>query len=404
MSSITLKAQEPVYGGYVLHRSDKEGITFIKGALPGELVEVSIDEKKRDYSVGTVVEVVEPSPHRIEPPCGYFGLCGGCHLQFAAYPRQVEMKNNVVLDCLRRLGGIETLLEPPLYAEPFGYRRRGQFKVAKDGAIGFYKESTHEVVAVDSCPLMSGPINSALKSLRGLNMEGVREVHLTDGEGVMALIKGIPFDEGLADAAMEAGLSGVAFDDGTYRGEGPGYTLLDLDGLKYSVSPWSFLQSNWELNRKMVAQLVEEIGEMADHRLLDLYAGAGNFSLPLAIDARETVAVEANESAIADGNRNAASNRITGYKYVTGTAETAKLKGGFDVLIVDPPRAGLSKDALQRVVDISAPRLAYISCNPSTLARDLKTLSETYAIDSIRVADMFPQTYHVESMTIMTKK
>ena len=115
-------------------------------------------------------------------------------------------------------------------------------------------------------------------------------------------------------------------------------------------------------------------------------------------------AVEESESSIADGKRNAAANRITGFKYVPGTAETAKLKGEFDVLIVDPPRAGLSKDAIARVIEISAPRMVYISCNPSTLARDLKTLSETYAIDSVRVADMFPQTYHVESMTILTKK
>lgn len=404
MSSVTLKAQEPVYGGYVLHRSEKEGITFIKGALPGELVEVFVEEKKRDYSVGSVVEVVEPSPQRIEPPCQYFGVCGGCHLQFAAYPRQVEMKNNVVIDCLRRLGGIEAHLEPPLYAEPFGYRKRAQFKVSRDGAVGFYKENTHEVVSIDSCPLMSGSINTALESLSGLNLEGVKEIHMTEGEGVMALIKGVSFDEPMADAFMEAGFSGVAFEDGTYRGEGPGYVLLDLNGLKYSVSPWSFLQSNWDLNRKMVSQLVDEIGEVSDHRILDLYAGAGNFSLPLAIEARETVAVEENESAIADGKRNAAANRITGFKYMSGTAETAKIKGGFDILILDPPRAGLSKEALMRVVELSAPRLAYVSCNPSTLARDLKTLTEIYAIDSIRVADMFPQTYHVESMAIMTKK
>ncbi|MFC1549491.1 class I SAM-dependent RNA methyltransferase [Nitrospirota bacterium] len=404
MSSITLKAQEPVYGGFVLHRSETEGITFIKGALPGELVEVSIEEKKRDYSVGSVVEVVEPSTHRIEPPCAYFGTCGGCHLQFAAYPRQVEMKNNVLIDCLRRLGGIDAHLEPPLYGKPYGYRRRGQFKVSKDGHMGFYRENTHDVVQIESCPLMSEPINSALRSLRETDLKGVREIHLTDGDGVMALIKGVPFSEELADSLMDAGLSGVAFDDGTYRGEGPGYALLDLSGLKYSVSPWSFLQSNWELNQKMVAQLVEETGEMADHRLLDLYAGAGNFSLSLAIEARETVAVEENASAIADGKRNVAANRITGYRYLSGTAETAKLKGGFDVLIVDPPRAGLSKESLQRVLDLSVPRLAYVSCNPSTLARDMKTLTEMYAIDSVRIADMFPQTYHVESIVIMTKK
>jgi len=120
MSSKVLKAQEPVYGGYVLHRSEKEGITFIKGALPGEVVDVSIDEKKRDYSVASVLEVVEPSPHRIEPSCRHFGQCGGCHLQFIAYPRQLEMKNHVVIDCLRRLGESK-----PLWSFPFTVNHPG---------------------------------------------------------------------------------------------------------------------------------------------------------------------------------------------------------------------------------------------------------------------------------------
>ena len=154
----------------------------------------------------------------------------------------------------------------------------------------------------------------------------------------------------------------------------------------------------------MVKQLADEIGDVKDKRLLDLYAGAGNFSIPLAIEARETVAVEENPASIADGKRNASANRITGYRFVPGTAEDAKLKGEFDVLIIDPPRSGLSKTALARVMDMAPPRLAYISCNPSTMARDLKALVEKYAVDSIRVADMFPQTYHVECMGILTKK
>lgn len=402
---MTLKAQEPVYGGYVLHRSENEGITFIKGALPGELVEVKVEEKKRDYSVASVLEVVEPSAHRIEPACAYFDECGGCQLQFVSYPRQIEMKNHVLLDCLRRLGGIEAYLEPPLYGEQFGYRRRGQFKVSRQGDLGFFREGTREIVTVDACPIMSPGINSALKDLRDVELAGVREIHLTDdGQGVMALIKGLAFDGTLTDSLMEAGLSGVAFEDGSYRGEGPAYSVFDLNGLTYSVSPWSFLQSNWNLNQRMVEQLVIEIGAMGDHRLLDFYAGGGNFSLQLAIEARQTVGVEENPNSINDGQRNAAQNRITGYKLIKGTAENAKLKGDFDVLILDPPRAGLSREALERVSEMVPPRMAYVSCNPSTMARDLKALTEKYALDSMHMVDMFPHTYHVECLAILTKK
>lgn len=405
MSRITLKAQDPVYGGYVLHRSENEGITFIKGALPGELVEVTVEEKKRDYSVASVLEVIEPSAHRIEPACEYFEVCGGCHLQFAAYPRQIEMKNHVLLDCMKRLGGIDVYLEPPIYGKPFGYRRRGQFKVSKQGAVGFFKEGTREIVVVDSCPIMSAGINSALKAMKEVDLGGMREIHLTDdGQNVIALVKGIPFDAAIADLLMEVGLSGVAFSDGAYRGEGPAYSVFGLNDLQYTVSPWSFLQSNWDLNRKMVEQLVSEIGAVEDHRLLDLYAGAGNFSLQLAIEARQTVGVEENQNSINDGQRNVAQNRITGYKFIKGTAEDAKLKGDFDVLILDPPRAGLSRDALERVSEMVPPRLAYVSCNPSTMARDLKSLTEKYALDSMHMVDMFPHTYHIECLAILTKK
>ena len=404
MTNLQLKAQEPVYGGYVLHRSEEDGITFIKGAIPGELVEVEIDSKKRDYRTATVVEVLEPSPNRIEPACQYFGECGGCHLQFIKYPMQVEMKDNVVLDCLRRLGGLDVNLDPPLYGEPFGYRRRGQFKVSRQGAVGFFSEGTRDVVEIESCPLVTNEINEALKSVRNCNLDGVREIHLTHGESVMALVKGAEFSESLTDELMEAGITGIAFQDGSYRGEGVNYTTFDLNGLKYTASPWSFIQSNWQMNRKMVERLAEEVGQLADMRLLDLYAGAGNFSLPLAIDAKETVAVEENKHAIEDGKRNANINRITGYRYAKGTAEMAKLKGEFDLFILDPPRTGLSKTAIERVSQIQPPRIAYVSCNPSTLGRDMRRLSDFYTVDTVQVADMFPNTYHVECILMMTKK
>ncbi len=177
-----------------------------------------------------------------------------------------------------------------------------------------------------------------------------------------------------------------------------------MEGLSYSVSPWSFFQSNWGMNREITAMMLEALGPVAGLRVLDLYAGAGNFSMPLAAAGATVVAVEENPYSIRDGARNITANNLANYEFVEGSAERAKLRGKFDLLILDPPRAGLTNAVAVRVADIAAPRIVYISCNPSTFSRDLKKLSEGYDIDSIRIADFFPQTYHLESIAFLTRK
>ena len=398
-----LKAGDAIYGGYVLSRA--EGIVFIRGAIPGEVVEVALEEKKRDYSVVSVVDVMEPSESRIEPACQYFGQCGGCHLQFVSYEKQVEMKQYVLLDCLRRIGGIDMELAPSIYGEPYGYRHRAQFKVSKEGTVGFFREGTVEVVEIESCPLLSDDINDALLKLRQVDLEDVREVHITSGNNnTIALLIGSGHPHEIADRFINQGFTGVALEDGTYRGTGAPYVNLDLNGMRFTVSPWAFMQSNWALNQDMVSTLVDEIGPTEGKRVLDLYAGGGNLSLALSADAEATVAVEMSAASIADGKRNKSANRVTGYKFVKGTAEDARVEGKFDILILDPPRAGVSKRVMLRVLELEAPLIAYVSCNPSTLARDLKKLKEYYDIRSVRMIDLFPQTYHLEVMAILEKK
>ena len=241
--------------------------------------------------------------------------------------------------------------------------------------------------------------------MRCIEIEGARELHVTCGDdGAEVLIKGRAFDEALAERLVsEAGFNTVGFDDGSHRG--PGFVKLDMDGLAYSVSPWSFFQSNWTMNREIVRMVSEGLGPVEGRRVLDLYAGAGNFSMPLAAAGAKVVAVEENPNSIRDGMRNITANGLARFQFVEGSAERAKLKGGaFDILILDPPRAGLTNAAVVRVADIAPERIVYISCNPSTFARDLKKLSEGYEIDSIRMADFFPQTYHIESVAFLTKK
>lgn len=395
-----LKAEDAVYGGYVISRD--EGVVFIRGAIPGELVEVTIKEKKRDYAIAEVSNIIEPSEHRIEPPCPYYGECGGCQIQFVSYDMQVQMKDSVMRDCLRRIAKLDIELAPHLIGRDFKYRRRAQFKVSKDGSLGFYQDGTHDVIAISRCLLMTDEINDMIRKLRAMDLAGIKEIHVTHGDSLAVLIKGLLFNEAVAEKFMAAGFTTVGFDDGNYSGQGA--VTLDLNGLAYTVSPWSFLQSNWDLNLKVVQMISAHLEKIETKRVLDLYAGAGNFSLPLAATSSGVVAVEESPHSIKDGQRNIELNKIRKFKFTMGRAETARLKGEFDTVIVDPPRSGLTKGARKRLLEISPERIVYVSCNPSTFARDLKVLKDYYEIESIRMIDMFPHTYHLESLAFLIKK
>jgi 23S rRNA (uracil1939-C5)-methyltransferase len=395
-----LKAETAVYGGYVIARG--EGVVFIKGALPGETVEAEIAEKKKDYSIALVREVLEPSPARVEAHCRYYGLCGGCQLQHVGYGEQVSMKSAVLADSLRRLAGIEIEQLEPLTGPQWAWRRRAQLKV-RDGDIGFYKEGTREVVPIERCPNLTARLNESLLKLRAMkSLAGVKELHLTEGDGVVALIRGREFDETLAEEFIQAGFDGAAFGNDSYRGKG--YVLLDLNGLEYSVSPWSFFQSNWELNLRLVEILKESLSPLEGKKILDIYAGGGNFSIPLASGAERITAVEENAYSVKDGMRNLELNSIKNVKFIKSPVEkflSGKIPAS-DIAIVDPPRPGLGKEALSRLLALAPERLVYISCNPSTLARDLKKLAPKYRLDSVRMVDFFPNTFHVESVSFLS--
>jgi len=403
---LIIKAQSAAYGGYVIARDG--GIIFIRGAIPEELVEISISERKKDYSVGAVTNVIEPSPYRIGPPCPVFGICGGCHLQFIAYERQASMKEEILLDSVTRIGKLEAALAPALTDRNYNYRHRGQFKVSSKGEIGFYKESTREVIPIEECPLMINEINLIIKKLVDPSMsplakgesKGGWKIHVSYGDNAVALIKSKTFSEDMERTLLDAGFSGIAFENGESIGRD--YIKLDLNGLQYTVTPWSFFQAHWNLNKKVVELITNELQPLENTRVLDLYAGAGNFSLPLALHASQVVAVEENRFAIEDGQRNVKLNNIKNCKFVNSSAEKYRAHDKFDIVILDPPRPGLTGDVMKKVLGLSAKKIVYISCNPATLARDLKKLSESYNLDSLRMIDFFPNTYHVEALAFLS--
>jgi len=396
-----LEALIPLYGGYTLCRDD--GVIFLRGALPGEVVEAEVVEKKRDYSVASVKEVIEPSPDRVVPACPAFGICGGCHYQYIAYHRQVSMKEEIVLDCIGRIGRTEVSLAPSLISSPWHYRKRAQFKVSADGRIGFYRRLSHDVVEFEKCLLLSPELNAFLDRIKSAGVpRGVKEIHVHSGDILLAEVKGDMFDAGTAaEGLRNAGASGVSFDNGT--AEGAGRICLDLNGYHYLVSFRSFFQVNWELNRKLVSLVSEFAESIRPGRVTDLYCGAGNFSIPLSPFSGEISAVEEDPGSFRDAGDNIELNRTGNIRIVNKRVEDFEIGKGTDLIILDPPRAGLTKRVLDRITAASPSWIIYISCNPSTFARDIERLKVNYVLDSVRVVDMFPQTYHIEVLGILKK-
>jgi len=407
-ANVVLKAQSPAYGGLAIGRMDGK-VVMIKGAIPGETVEVSITKDKKDYSEATVERVIEPSEDRCVPPCRYFGTCGGCQLQYIRYDRQVSIKEDVLKDCLKRIAGLDVTLSEPLSGEPYNYRHRGQFKAAQ-GKLGLYREKSHEVVDIESCPLMVAEVNEGLATLRRVLKGAVySEAHIVHGESTLALIKGARSDSanwGRLIGKHGGGFAGV-YVESTDKGPiklGLEYITLDLDGLQYTVSPTSFFQGHWRLNQSVVKLIIQALQPLEGKRVLDLYAGAGNFALPLALHARGVTAVEEVPSAVNDGKRNARINGIKNCKFIRTNVDSLRTTDRVDILIADPPREGLSPAALDKALLLKPEKIAYVSCNPASLSRDIKKLGGQYELESIRMVDFFPQTYHIESVSFLKRK
>ncbi len=413
-----IEAEFPAYGGSSLGRWN-ERVVMIKGALPGETVEAEIEEEKRDYYTASVKKILSPSPDRAEPECAYCNRCGGCTLQYASHKGQIALKEDILRDCLKRLARIEIDLSDPLiHHNPWNYRYRGQFKTGH-GKIGFYREKTREIIDVEHCPLMSDDVNRFYQIVRGLLMResglfhAINEIHISYGDSAVALIKSASggrnkagHDHLLARMLLEAGFSGAFIEDKNRRVSkfGKHYTTLGLEGIKYTVSPVSFFQSHWKLNQTVAKFIKDSLQPLEGKRVLDLYSGAGNFSLPVALHAAEVVAVEENPYAVEDGKRNLQFNSITNCRFIRSSAENINIQDDIHILILDPPRLGLSNKTMERALAMSPERIAYISCNPSTLARDLKKLTIRYEIESVRMIDFFPQTYHIESLVFLRPK
>ena len=428
-----------VHGGEGLARLPDGQIIFVPDVIPGERVRVKITQDRGDYALAQVLEILEPSSKRKSPLCEYFGSCGGCQFQHLPYEDQLREKLQIFKETLSRLGKIEEDLIKGISPSPkdFHYRNRLQFHVHQEtGALGFLKRRSHDLVPVRYCHLTTAEINEVLARLPEIPAwkrlhPYIKRVNLglspLENKVVMLFwTKVPPRDEDLYEILSEISVLKAIFywvrgpkPEGPYPSGAPfkGRRLFpapqEITGLKkdqyFLASAGAFTQANWDINLALISYVKKMAGVQPEEKVLDLHCGIGNFLLPLAVSSGKGLGVDTDHRAISDGRENALNWGLNGVELRVSSAIEAlidlfKEAESFPVVILDPPRGGC-KEILRFLPDVACDRLIYVSCDPPSLARDLRLLREKgFLIEEIMAFDMFPQTFHLESATLLRRK
>ena len=463
--TLLLTIEKLIYGGDGLARLPAPSDTdqahtrgkaaFVPFVLGEEKIEATLTEQKPGFARAHVDSIVDPSPHRVEPTCQYFSRCGGCHYQHATYDHQLEIKKEILRESLRRTAKLDSPLDIEVHpSPPWNYRNRSRLQVQTEQVqtekvqtekvqispafvAGYFKLASHELLAVEECPISSPLINRGIASLwqsgrAGKVPQGVREVEfLANADDTQLLI-----DVGCAREARRAALrawaeewqasmpeiAGVV----AFREPNPGdrkagaqeilvavgasSLTYQTERASYRVSAGSFFQTNRHLTDKLVKIVTAgQSGKLA----LDLYAGVGLFSTALACDFHHVVSVESSQTSSADLAYNHPTNaeavQATTEQYLaraenTGRAGKRAAIDKPDLVVVDPPRSGLGEKVARSLAATAAPRITYVSCDPATLARDLvPLLAAGYHVERVHLVDLFPQTYHLESIVHLVR-
>ncbi|MCH7842863.1 MAG: 23S rRNA (uracil(1939)-C(5))-methyltransferase RlmD [Chloroflexi bacterium] len=360
---------------------------FVAGGIPGERVVAEVVKVHRKYVSAKVVEVLEASPDRVEPPCPYYGVCTGCQWQHLSYDAQLKTKREKVTDALRRVGGLE---DPPVSEvipspDQYGYRNHARFTINREGALGFVNRETRQFLRIEKCLLMHDGVNTLLEGLQD-----------RCGETTQLSIRAGKYS---GDYLIQPYLvhPDIKVPTGQKR-----YTE-SVDGRNFDVSSPSFFQVNVDQAAAAANLVRDRLHLTPDDVLLDAYTGVGTFAILLAPSVKQVIAVEESSAAVADAKQNA--GELQNLDFILGRTEDVlrNLPVKPDVVVLDPPRSGCQPRALESLIELAPSRVAYISCDAETLGRDLKILCQGgYRLDEVAPLDMFPQTHHVECVAFLS--
>ncbi len=394
---ITLELTGFAHGGYAIGRAPDGRVVFASYGIPGERVVAEITGEAPTYLEATVVQVLEASPHRVTAPCRYFGAgygqqCGGCQLQHIAYPEQLRLKTEVVREQLRRIGKFEDAPVLPMLGQdpPWAYRNHMRFTVRRDGDVGFMQRGTHRFLKIEECAIALPSVNRALAAVQGRTF-GTRQLSVRVGEHT---------EDELVQPTLQ-------WRPGRTRRLRSGQPFLreELLGQHYRVSASAFFQVNTRQAEVLVAYALDRLLERQPNVVVDAYSGVGTFAAQLAAHVDQVITIEAQTAAGDDAEAN-----LGQFKNVTRVVgDVAHVLPGLepapDALVIDPPRAGVERAVLEGIIESPTRRVVYVSCEPATLARDLRILVDAgFQLLEVQPVDMFPQTQHIECVAVLDRR
>ena len=402
-----LQLEKLTYGGDAMGRLPDNRAVFIPFGLPGERVRVRLVEEKKNFARGEIIEIIEPSPDRIDAKCKHFGECGGCHYQNLPYEKQTQAKTDILIDQLKRIGKIENPPVKPMVAcpNPWNYRNHVQFSLNQDGNLGFQAPNSNKVIEITECHLPESSINEIWHQLEFESETNIERVSLRNGvENDLMLVLESESPE-TPELEIEAGISVThVYEENTVVIAGSDHILMRVLDRAFKISAASFFQVNTVMAEKMIEHLITQLPITQSTTLLDVYCGVGLFSAFLAPKCGRVIGIESSESSCEDFTVNL--DEFDNVELYEGEAEEVipHLEAKPDAVLVDPPRAGLDKVVVDGILKLSPSLIAYISCDPSTLARDAaRLINGGYQLKEVTPFDLFPQTYHIESVSIFER-
>lgn len=415
-TTFDLQLEKYTYGGDAMGRLPDGRAIFVPFALPGERVRVRVVEEKKNFARGEIIEIIEPSPDRIKARCKHFGACGGCHYQHLLYEKQLEIKTDILRDQLTRIGKIENPPVQPMVANPnpWNYRNHLQFSLDENGGLGFQAPHSNRVIPITECHLPEASISDFWKQLKFEPETGIQRVSLRAGREEDLLLVLESDSPEPPELEIEAGISiAHVYNDNAVVIAGNDHILFRVLDRDFKVSAGSFFQVNTVMAEEMIQHLITQLPMTESSILLDVYCGVGLFSAFFAPKCGRVIGIESSASACEDFAFNLdefdnvelyegpAEGVLPG---LAGQTESPLGIGNPPYVIVDPPRAGLDKLVVDGILKLSPGTIAYVSCDPSTLARDAtRLINGGYTLKEVTPFDLFPQTYHIESISIFER-
>lgn len=385
----------------------QDKVVFTPNTLPGEVVKVKVDKLKKNIAEAHVESIIDVSEKRVSSCCPYFNKCGGCDLLHLTYDQQLDFKENKIKEIMHKFCHYDFQINPIIGSKlQYNYRNKVTFQF--DNKVGFYERGTNHIIDVNNCKIINDKANIVLKLLNCCPFIRHIKSLMVRSNDASEILLDIQTDNNVEATEINNYFVNIA-DTIVINGMttyGSGYIIENLNQYQFVISPKSFFQVNTKQTVVLYNLIKSYASLTGEEVLLDLYCGTGTIGIYLSDRCKEVIGIEINESAIKDANKNRILNDINNIRFICGDAlkqiDKAKVKP--DIIVVDPPRAGLNKHDIKNIINLKAKKIIYVSCDPVTLARDLNILGESYDIKELTPVDMFPNTSHVECVCVLNKR